>query len=1325
MAISDDEVEVMTEAVTNYYFVDRDEVPISFAVLPIQFNDAEKIDAAKEDLFLHGTTDGGLQKVFKQVTAWKLGLQDEQPTIAVLSKDNKWISLLKPRKSYEDTIRTIMITVQMLYFLKRNQEASEKRLWDHLRNVYSTFEVRPSEEDFKNHISLMKLFAQRDETLAKSQLLLDFLKEKPRKRFGEILYHDALEVPDMKQPFIADNDEVDDIMEDDDGDESEEESDLFDSVCAICDNGGELLCCEGRCMRSFHATKKAGEESQCRSLGFTRLQVESIQSFLCKNCEYKRHQCFVCGKLGSSDKSSGAEVFPCVNATCGHFYHPKCVAELLYPDNKAEASEYEEKIAMGMSFTCPVHKCIVCKLGENKEITELQFAMCRRCPKSYHRKCLPRKIAFGDTEEEDIIQRAWEDLLPNRILIYCLKHKIDDDLGTPIRNHIIFPDIPEKKKITDMQKERIRTLVNKKRQVSGDLPLDQSTIRFVNVEEKLSSAQSQSTVRTGRTVTEQIISSQKKIKPLKEKSHTVIGNDKNALEEKAKPSEMLRGNIIHSSFPVIDSETEKKVIALMEKESSSLTLGDITRSHIMPSTHAFSSRHVDKTITRGKVEGSVEAIQTALQKLEDGGSVEDAKAVCEPEIVKQLIKWNNKLKVYLAPFLHGMRYTSFGRHFTKVDKLKEIVDKLQWYVQAGDTIVDFCCGANDFSQLMKEKLDAAGKRCNFKNYDVIQPKNDFNFEKRDWMKVQTKELPSGSQLIMGLNPPFGVKAALANKFIDKALTFRPKLVILIVPEETERLDKKRVPYDLIWEDGGSLSGKSFYLPGSVDVDDKQIEQWNLKPPLLYLWSRSDWTSRHKAIALKHNHQTGGLEELSVKTENQVKKQVDALPVLKRIGEHEHRAITQEETEPSKEDSKSSECHDRRKSPEIPTNKSHKRRRRSKKKIEASEAKEVDQSSDMSISPSREIRNQPMGCLPLEPVAAPLEMLNHQGGMSIPPNREMGNQPMSCLPLEPVLNHQTIMSIAPSKDIGNQSVGCLPSGQVLAPLEMLSHQPTMSIHPNREIGNQSMGCPPLERVVPPLEMLNHHATMSTPPSREIGNQPMSCLPFEAVLTPLEMLNHQSNFYRSGAEFGIVPPSELGSSNMEIDDIAKRYTTPPIREGLYDSNSVNWYGGGITRTDYRIQSSEERFSGYTMDKSMEPFCSNPNVEFSEYGRLSESDIQMQQQSFTQRVDDYPQMNRYSFGAPDTGVGRTGVFPPSSYGLSASVAGTSTMDKYAPRLNETNYTRAGSLGPGAPLHGVSGMYDMHGVRRDVPPDPTGYAPRQQHPYPHPGSSSGWLNR
>lgn len=47
--------------------------------------------------------------------------------------------------------------------------------------------------------------------------------------------------------------------------------------------------------------------------------------------------------------------------------------------------------------------------------------------------------------------------------------------------------------------------------------------------------------------------------------------------------------------------------------------------------------------------------------------------------------------------------------------------------------------------------------------------------------------------------------------------------------------------------------QSFYLPGSVDNEHNQVEQWNLKPPPLYLWSRRDWAQLHREIANKHSH----------------------------------------------------------------------------------------------------------------------------------------------------------------------------------------------------------------------------------------------------------------------------------------------------------------------------------------------------------------------------------------------------------------------------------------------------------------------------------------
>ncbi|KAL6584725.1 hypothetical protein OROMI_004014 [Orobanche minor] len=165
---------------------------------------------------------------------------------------------------------------------------------------------------------------------------------------------------------------------------------------------------------------------------------------------------------------------------------------------------------------------------------------------------------------------------------------------------------------------------------------------------------------------------------------------------------------------------------------------------------------------------------------------------------------------------------------------------------------------------MKKRLDESGKKCYYKNYDVMQPKEAMRKAEAAGNKdcpvkiklvappayvLNTQTLdkgmifisrrglddrrpkgialritigPEGSfeikikavnggettlidRQIMGLNPPFGVKSALANKFIDKALKFKPKLIALIVPLESERLDKKDPPYDLVFEDSELLA----------------------------------------------------------------------------------------------------------------------------------------------------------------------------------------------------------------------------------------------------------------------------------------------------------------------------------------------------------------------------------------------------------------------------------------------------------------------------------------------------------------------------------------
>ncbi|XP_027907180.1 protein ENHANCED DOWNY MILDEW 2-like [Vigna unguiculata] len=872
MASSDEEGEIIP-VVSSYWFENEKKDFVSLSSLTLLFSISEIECDLGEKVFLHGKTDDGLHKIYKQIIGWRFELTYEQPEISVLSKDKNWITLQRPRKSFESTIRTILVTVYFLHFLRRNPEESHISIWDKVKKAFSTFDIPPSENDILNHVSLMREAVKRDNDLAKSKYL-----------------HDLMEKGCSNEGFQEYNDEEN--VQSDELNPDGQHNIGYDTVCSICDNGGEILPCEGSCLRSFHATKEAGMDAFCESLGYTSAQVKAFPNFYCRNCKYKQHQCFACGKLGSSDVSSKTEVFPCVTANCGHYYHPDCVARLLSNGIDTEQEEMRRKVAIGKAFVCPLHACSLCKKGEVKNVHHLQLAICRRCPKAYHRKCLPKEISFTLDYDKGIEQRAWDGLLDHRILIYCMDHEIDSKLGTPARDHLVFPDMKVKMKVLFNYKlfDKGKDTTNLGKSFK-DLPPKETPVpnwvakQSVSIQEgdvakdvekicyKKDTLFSSASVRFDRdrkylkvknmpVLNHSSPSSSKKL-PLKVAK---LSCNSRLCEAKSLQKKLVCGRIektgfekplvnkIRTSLDFDNAEMENSVLSLVKESMSTFNEQEFIKNHqAFSSTSGLTETEFHKNLTQGKVEGSIKAVQTALQRLEEGCSIEEAKTICDPGVLHQLFIWQKQLKVYLAPFLHGMRYTSFGRHFTKIDKLKEVVNRLHWYVQNGDTVLDFCCGSNDFSCLMKTKLEQMGKSCSFKNYDLFQPKNDFNFEKRDWMSVNAEELPHGSKLIIGLNPPFGVKGFLANKFINKALTFNPKLLILIVPKVTKRLDKRKGGYDLIWESDEMFSGKSFYLPGSVDVRDKQLEDWNMKPPPLYLWSHPDWTTKHRKIAQEHGH----------------------------------------------------------------------------------------------------------------------------------------------------------------------------------------------------------------------------------------------------------------------------------------------------------------------------------------------------------------------------------------------------------------------------------------------------------------------------------------
>lgn len=57
------------------------------------------------------------------------------------------------------------------------------------------------------------------------------------------------------------------------------------------------------------------------------------------------------------------------------------------------------------------------------------------------------------------------------------------------------------------------------------------------------------------------------------------------------------------------------------------------------------------------------------------------------------------------------------------------------------------------------------------------------------------DLPAGDRLVIGLNPPFGKNNGLANMFVAQAASFRPRVIVLIVPPAVSTPGGYRVMYE--------------------------------------------------------------------------------------------------------------------------------------------------------------------------------------------------------------------------------------------------------------------------------------------------------------------------------------------------------------------------------------------------------------------------------------------------------------------------------------------------------------------------------------------------
>eukprot|EP00891_Asterochloris_glomerata_P009819 jgi/Astpho2/9819/Aster-x1611 len=188
----------------------------------------------------------------------------------------------------------------------------------------------------------------------------------------------------------------------------------------------------------------------------------------------------------------------------------------------------------------------------------------------------------------------------------------------------------------------------------------------------------------------------------------------------------------------------------------------------------------------------------------------------------------SRLKTFLAPLMQGNRYSSYGRHFTMEEKLKIVARKLATFLENGDLVVDFSCGANAWiPEVKKTALELMGTRVSGKAFDIVTPACMEDFTLQDWFATSSGHDPA--KMIIGLNPPFGYNNSLANAFARHAAKLQPRLIVLIVPPETLVPDG----YIKLCDERTVMEHRSFYVPGTGQ------QSWNVTAPSLRFLARRD------------------------------------------------------------------------------------------------------------------------------------------------------------------------------------------------------------------------------------------------------------------------------------------------------------------------------------------------------------------------------------------------------------------------------------------------------------------------------------------------------
>lgn len=516
-----------------------------------------------------------------------------------------------------------------------------------------------------------------------------------------------------------------------------------------------------------------------------------------------------------------------------------------------------------------------------------------------------------------------------------------------------------------------------------------------------------------------------------------------------------------------------------------------------------------------------------------------------------------------------------------------------------------------------------------------------------------------------------------------------------------------------------LSFQSFYLPGSVDENDKQMDQWNMRTPPLSLWSRRDFTAKHKDIAQKHGHLSKQPEESEME-KNHPEDIIHNHPT----DDHDHCGdismliddlpTQSERPEKFRGGAVVTECH-KESSPCTPCSNSDRGSLESK-----GHAK--NQPNEASLrNRKRDKENHGIGMGELSPEnkvdgGRPRSLPNVVDGSSsmegpqseIPSHTEIGkNQPNETSVRKRNREEQPNVFDGSSSLEGMQSKSC----EIPSHAEIGKKQPneTSARKRNRDKKRHRKG---MGKISPENKMDGGRSRRSPPnvvdgPSSLDGPQSKS----------REMPSHaeigENGHQHFAAAYG-------GSQASLYNEMGRKYNRRS--EEPYSSGTQRRFTCVSPGSDYRARDLEERLVSRSDSLSYRPYITEVEEELTR-----NIDRRSHVRLYGQHDLDPPRSN-YLVGHDP----RYGPIPSmsSTYGHPGPAAdlsyrmNTSAMQRYAPQLDELNHPRPmNTYGSELPLMNRYSFNNLRAPQPEFQGSPMGFAPGPHHAYSH-HSSAGWLN-